>query len=121
MGDFYQQIQGVNRNPVIFPLIVLAMFIFSFAFCRLYELCYNSDKPAMGQAINFGVLIGLLYGVSYAVIQYATRNMPLNEMIVDAIFNFCLTIIVAIVISKFFKPEGTRDDTGGVTGGGKDE
>lgn len=119
MGDFYQQLAGVNRVPVLYPLIILAMFIFSYAFCRLFKLCYSSEKPMMGQALNFGVLIGLLYGVSYALIQYATRNIPLNEMIVDALFNFLLSILVAVVVSKILGAEGSRD-TGGVMGGGED-
>lgn len=119
MGDFYTQIEGVNRNPVLFPLIGLGMLIFSYAFCRLYQLCYTSEKPITAQAIQFGVLIGLLYGVSYAIIQYATRNIPVKELFAESIFNFILPIIVAVVISKIFGDMIDRDN-GGQIGKGDD-
>lgn len=118
MGDFYQHIDGVNRNPVNYPLIILGFLAFSYAFCRIYQLVYDSNKPVMGQAINYGVLVGLLYIVSHSLIQYATRIMPMNEMLIDIIFNVIVIILTAIIVSKIF---GTQIDRGdGGRGGGDD-
>ena len=118
MGDFYQHIDGVNRNPVIFPLIIFGFLIFSYAFCRLYLLSYTDKKPVIGQAINYGILIGLISTISYGIIQYATRLTPTSELLADGIFNFILTIIAAIAIGLYFGEEPDRG--GGVIGGGRD-
>ena len=118
MGDFYQHIDGVNRKTVIFPLIIFGFLIFSYAFCRLYQICYTSEKPIVGQAINYGILIGLISTISYGIIQYATKLTPSTELIADALFNFVLVIIAAVAIGLFFGAEPDRG--GGVTGGGRD-
>ena len=118
MGDFFTSTPGVTREPVLFPLIILGVLLYSFAFCRLYQLCYNEAKPIVGQAIQYGSLIGILAVVATSLFRYATLlNVTSTEVMVDGIFNFILTIITAVAIALYFGPEPSRD-TGGMGGGG---
>lgn len=117
MGDFFTSTPGVTRDPVLFPLIIIGILIYSFAFCRLYQLCFINDIPIVGQALKYGSLIGLLVVVTSSLIKYATViNTSSTEIIVDAIFNFILTLIIAVAVAKYFgseePPRGGDGDKG---------
>ncbi len=118
MGDFFTSTPGVTRDPVLFPLIILGTLLYSFAFCRLYQLCFNEEMPIVGQAIQYGSLIGILAVVATALFRYATlMNVSSSEVMVDGVFNFILTLITAVAIALYFGPEPSR---GGGGHGGDD-
>lgn len=119
MSDFFTTTNAANREHVLFPMIILGTIIYSFAFCRLYSLCFNSEKPVVSQALQYGTLIGLLAVVANALFRHATvKNIAANEIFVDAIFNFVLTIVVALVVALYFGTEPPRG--GGMGSGGED-
>ncbi|MEE9371673.1 MAG: DUF1761 family protein [Saprospiraceae bacterium] len=117
MADYYPTMEGANRIPINFPILIVGVLIFSYAFTRLFQLIQNNNEPLMGQAIRYGLLVGLLTAVSYALFNHALMQIwSGTHHIVDAIFNTIMAIIMACVLAKYFGPEGARP--GGVTGGG---
>ena len=119
MGDFFPATEGVDRDPVSFPLIIVGMLIFSYAFCRIYQMIYDSEEKLMNQAVRYGLLTSLLVVVSSAIVQHATTvNWGLNHILVDAIFNIVLLVVLAIAAAYYFGPGGSRGGGGGTKGGG---
>ena len=119
MGDFFPSTEGVDRDPVSFPLIIVGLLVFSYAFCRIYQLIFDSEEKIMNQAIRYGLLTSLLVIVSGAIVQYGTTvNWGLTHIVVDAIFNTVLLIILAIIAANYFGSSASRGG-GGTKGGGK--
>ena len=117
MADFFPSMEGATRESPNFPAIVIGVIIFAYAFARLFQLVQNPDEPLMGQAIRYGILVSLLTAIAYAFFSFGGMEIwSSTHYLVDAIYNTVVTIIMAIVLAKYYGPLPSRD---GLTGGGK--
>ena len=111
MGDFFPTMEGANRAEPNFPAIIIGVLIFSYAFARLFQLVLNSDEPGMGQAIRYGLLVGLLTAVAYAFFQFGSMQIwSATHQAVDAVFNTVVSIVMAIILLKYYGEEGDRGE-----------
>ena len=116
MSDFFPTVEGVTRDPVNFPIIILGVLIFSYAFASLFRMAQNGVEPLMSQAIRFGVLVAMMSSVAYLLFNFASLNIwNSTQIMADIAFNIILTIILAISLSKYYGPVpvmATRDSSG---------
>jgi hypothetical protein len=103
MVDDFPTMEGAARAQPKFLVLFIAVFIFSHAFVRLFQLVQNTEEPFIKQAVRFGFLVGILSTVVNALFQYG--NMEIwtgTHSVVDAIFNVIVAIIMAIILTKIF-------------------
>lgn len=118
MKDYFPAAEGVTRDAPLMIFIIIGVLIFSYAFCRLYQLTFDDDMPVMGQALRFGVLISLLFVVSYSLFNYATSTVwGVNHIVVDGIYNIVILLITAVVIGSYLGADGGRSGGGEKDGG----
>ena len=118
MADFFPTMDGASRIPPNFIAIILGVLFFSYAFARLFDLAQNAEDPLIGQAIRFGLLIGLMTAVASSLFRFGGMQIWSGmHNAVDAIYGVVVSIVIAIVLAKYYGPKPMK----GGGGGGEDD
>ncbi|NND08985.1 MAG: DUF2177 family protein [Saprospiraceae bacterium] len=110
----YEGLADIMRDTPLFLWLVLSYVIFSYVFCRLFPI---KDGSGIMGGIRYGVMIGLMVYVSYALMRHATETPgSLSMWLIDSVYNIIKVGLLGVIIAAL-NGQGSRGDISGAGGG----
>ena len=105
LEDTYKGIPQLMRSEEEmlkrFQWIVAGEFLMSVIFCFIFAKGY--ENRGIGEGVRFGILVGVGFGVSEVLIQYAVHPFP-NNLIVSWLIGYPIEMILAgCIIAAVYK------------------
>ena len=108
LSPLYMQIEQLMRpEPEFFGYfhwIVIGELILAFFFCLIFTKGY--EGKGIGEGVRFGLLVGIGFGASSALITYAVHPFP-GKLILAWVIGYPVEMILAgVIIAAIYKPRG---------------
>ena len=109
MGDHLGTATGVMREEPDYIYLALGCLITAFAFSTIYSK-WARGAHSLSHGAEFGLWIGLLSGLGYALISYATSNiLEMTGSLADAALSFVYFIVMGILASIVYSKVKSAD------------
>ncbi len=100
--DIENTLRPANSMPEFFVWVLLGQLILAFGFCYIFVKGYENRGVAEG--IRYGLLIGLTFGVSTTLINYAVHPIP-GGMAAALIVGYAVEMgILGTIAAAIYKP-----------------
>jgi hypothetical protein len=100
--DIEHTLRPANSMPAFFAWVLLGEVILAFGFCYIFVKGYENRGIAEG--VRYGLLIGITFGVSTTLINYAVHPIP-GGMAVALIVGYAVEMgILGIIAAAIYKP-----------------
>ncbi len=108
LTPLYMQAEQLMRpEPEFFGYfhwIVIGELILAFFFCLIFTKGY--EGKGIGEGVRFGLLVGIGFGVSSALITYAVHPFP-GKLVLAWVIGYPVEMILAgVIIAAIYKPRG---------------
>ena len=100
--DIEHTLRPANSMPEFFVWVLLGQLILAFGFCYIFVKGYENRGIAEG--VRYGLLIGLTFGVSTTLINFAVHPLPAG-MAVALIVGYTVEMgLLGIIAAAIYKP-----------------
>lgn len=104
----YEGMKHVMRSEAeaggFFIWVVIAYLILALGLCKIFAVGYQNRGVPEG--LRFGLLIGITFGISHALINHAVFPFPSNLTFATIVGYIVEMILAGILISLLYKPKG---------------
>ena len=96
-----------NPQPVMASrkwAMFVAYLIFGFLFTKIYAQGYEPSKPAVGQGIRYGLLVGIMVTTFYALIEYMIYPISLKLAGAWIAGGVIECVILGALVASLYRP-----------------
>lgn len=90
-----------RRTPVMF----LAYILFGVMFAKIYTKGYEEERAPLGQGIRYGLSIGLLAGVTHALLNYTVYPVSAGLASAWAVSMLVNCVIMGVAVAYLYRPK----------------
>lgn len=94
------------REEGLYLWLVVGEFFFAAGFTWIYEKGYEAGKPVVGQGIRYGLAVGVMVGVSYALVSYALTPVTWAYVISMIVLVLIELAVGGAIVALLIGPRG---------------
>jgi len=110
LGGMYAEnehlLRQQDQSSIVYVLLMLLGFlILSFGFCYIFAKGY--ENRGMAEGLRFGLLIGVTFAVSNALVEYSVFPIPGSWLWAWVVAYLIQWLVAGLIVAGIYKPAGS--------------